>query len=48
MVALGEKTAGLFSNDDQLAEELLEAGKKHDEALWRMPITKEHKETIKR
>jgi len=27
MVALGEKTAGLFSNDDRFAEELLQAGK---------------------
>lgn len=48
MVALGETTAGLFSNDDKFAEELLSAGKKTGEALWRMPIAEEHKQTIKR
>lgn len=48
MVALGTDTAGLFSNDDNLADELLEAGKKCNEPFWRMPIQKEHKETIKR
>lgn len=48
MVALGETTAGLYSNNDQLADELLAAGKETGEELWRMPITDEHKDTIKR
>jgi len=48
MVALGEETAGLFSNDDELAKSLLEAGTAVDEPLWRMPIMKEHREGIKR
>jgi len=48
MVALGEQTAGLFSNDDTLAKELIASGKETDEALWRMPILEEHRETIKR
>jgi len=48
MVALGEKTAGLFSNNDALADEILTAGKRLDEPFWRMPIANEHKETIKR
>lgn len=48
MAALGLETAGLFSNDEELAKELIDAGKKCNEPLWRMPITKEHKETIKR
>ena len=38
MVALGYEYAGLYSNDDQLAERLLEAGQKTDEKLWRMPM----------
>jgi leucyl aminopeptidase len=38
MVALGQLHAGLFSNDDQLAEELLAAGKAAGEPLWRMPL----------
>ena len=48
MVALGEKTAGLFSNDDEFATSLVESSKAVDEPLWRMPISDEHKETIKR
>ena len=48
MVALGEKTAGLFSNNDEFAAHLLQAGKDVGEPLWRMPIMAEHRETIKR
>lgn len=38
MVALGKEYAGLFSNDDELAEDLVEAGKRTGEGLWRMPV----------
>lgn len=48
MVALGDKTAGLFSNNDELASALYEAGKKSDEPLWRMPVTAEHRDGVKR
>lgn len=48
MVALGEETAGLFSNDDTLADDLLKAGKDSNETLWRMPIMAEHRKGIKR
>ena len=48
MVALGEETAGLFSNDDTMAEQLLKAGKDSGETLWRMPIMAEHRKGIKR
>ncbi len=48
MVALGEDTAGVFSNNDKLAEDLIHSGKQCDENLWRMPIDKEHREGIKR
>lgn len=48
MVALGEDTAGVFSNNDKLAEDLIDSGKQCDENFWRMPITKEHREGIKR
>lgn len=37
-VALGDDVAGLFSNDDALAEEILEAAGVAGEALWRMPL----------
>ncbi len=37
-VALGLEIAGLFSNNDELAERLLAAGKAEGEELWRMPM----------
>src|SRR5690606_14318524 len=37
LVALGQEYAGLFSNDDKLAERLTEAGKVTGELVWRMP-----------
>jgi leucyl aminopeptidase len=38
MVSLGREHAGLFSNNDALAERLLAAGKAVNEPLWRMPM----------
>jgi leucyl aminopeptidase len=38
MVSLGREHAGLFSNNDALAERLLAAGKTVGEPLWRMPL----------
>jgi leucyl aminopeptidase len=38
MIALGNEFGGLFSNDDDLAEHLLEAGRRTGEKLWRMPL----------
>ena len=38
IVALGNEHAGLFSNDDELAERLIAAGKATGEAVWRMPL----------
>jgi leucyl aminopeptidase len=40
IVSLGSEYAGLFSNDDKLSKQLLEAGKKVEEKLWRMPLHK--------
>lgn len=47
LVALGNTTAGLFTNDDQLKDDLLGASKESFEALWHLPIMDEHKEAIK-
>ncbi len=41
-VALGQEYAGLFSNDDTLAEQLTNAGKATDEKLWRFPMGDEY------
>ena len=38
MVALGQEYAGLFSNNDELAERLAEAGTATGEKLWRLPM----------
>jgi len=38
VVALGHHRAGLFSNNDELAERLIEAGKAVDEEVWRLPL----------
>jgi leucyl aminopeptidase len=40
IVSLGSEYAGLFSNDDKLSNQLIEAGNKVDEKLWRMPLHK--------
>lgn len=47
MVALGEERAGLFSNDDQLAQNLLTAGDNTNELLWRFPLGEEYDGQIK-
>ena len=46
-VALGNETAGLFTNDDGLKDELIEASKKSFEPVWHLPILDDHKEAIK-
>ena len=38
IVALGHEHAGLFSNDDTLAEQIGAAGKKVGETVWRLPL----------
>jgi leucyl aminopeptidase len=38
IVGLGHEYAGLFSNDDELAERLFAAGKATGDDVWRMPL----------
>ncbi|HKA33642.1 MAG TPA: leucyl aminopeptidase [Candidatus Binatia bacterium] len=47
MVALGTEVAGLFSNDQRLADALLRASKEAGEKLWQLPLVKEYREDIK-
>ena len=42
IVCLGSEYAGLFSNDDKLSEQILHAGEKVEEKLWRMPLHKNY------
>ncbi|MEM1317643.1 MAG: leucyl aminopeptidase, partial [Pseudomonadota bacterium] len=46
LVALGKEHAGLFSNDDDLSEQLSAAGKVTHEKVWRMPLTKAYDKLI--
>ena len=39
IVALGHEHAGLYSNNEELAAQLLNAGLKANEKLWRMPLS---------
>ncbi|HLG87668.1 MAG TPA: leucyl aminopeptidase [Alphaproteobacteria bacterium] len=46
IIALGSEFAGLFSNDDTLAERLAAAGEATGERLWRMPMTDAYDKAI--
>lgn len=46
IVALGSHRAGLFSNDDALADALFEAGEAAGEPLWRMPLGERYDKEI--
>jgi len=47
VVALGHQAAGLFSNDDDLADALFKSGQATGEKVWRMPLWDEYDELIK-
>jgi leucyl aminopeptidase len=47
VVALGTDVAGLFSNDQPLADALLRASKETGEKLWQLPLVKEYRDDIK-
>ena len=42
IVCLGSEYAGLFSNDDKLSKQIVDAGEKVEEKLWRMPLHKNY------
>jgi len=46
MVALGTEYAGLFSNNDELAERLTKVGMATGERVWRMPLGPEYDKQI--
>ncbi len=47
VIALGHHKAGLFSNDDDLAERIIAAGLAVDEPTWRMPLGPEYDKALK-
>ncbi len=46
IVSLGSEYAGLFSNDDKLSSQLIEAGEDVEEKVWRMPLNKNYDKLI--
>jgi leucyl aminopeptidase len=46
IVALGQEYAGLFANDEKLAERLIAAGNEIGERVWRMPLGPEYDKMI--
>ncbi|MCK4766848.1 MAG: leucyl aminopeptidase [Desulfobacula sp.] len=46
VVGLGHHYSGLMSNNDELTDRLICAGKDAGEPLWRLPLTKEYKKQI--
>jgi leucyl aminopeptidase len=47
MVALGLEHAGLFSNDDALANRITESGRKVGEPVWRLPLGEAYDKMIR-
>ena len=45
--ALGKEYAGLFCNDDKLADLIFKSGEIVDEKCWRMPLEKEYNQQLK-
>ncbi len=47
IIALGHEYGGVFSNNDELAERLVEAGAATGEKLWRLPMHDDYDKQIK-
>ncbi|MDY7559129.1 leucyl aminopeptidase [Pseudomonas sp. 10B1] len=46
VVALGGHTSGLMGNNDELIEQLLDAGKQADDRAWQLPLFDEYQEQL--
>ena len=47
VIALGKHHSGLMSNDDELAERLLSAGRSSGDRAWRLPLGEDYAEQLK-
>lgn len=47
VVALGDKIAGVFSNDDDLAASIMASGETTHERCWHMPLPEDYKKLLK-
>jgi leucyl aminopeptidase len=46
IVALGDFYTGTFSNNDEFAQKLIEAGQSQGEKFWQMPMSEDYDEMI--
>jgi leucyl aminopeptidase len=47
IIALGSTYSGLMSNDDELAQRIVDAGAATGELVWRLPLHEEYRELVK-
>jgi leucyl aminopeptidase len=47
VIALGHVVSGLFTNDEQLAKEILAAGQTTQDRAWLLPLDEEYQEQLK-
>lgn len=47
VATLADKAAGIFTNNDSMAQSLIESGQVTGEKLWQMPLWEEYEEMIK-
>jgi leucyl aminopeptidase len=47
LVSLGGEHAGLFTNDDTLADRILQAGREEGEPVWRLPLAASYDKLLK-
>ena len=47
IISLGNQRAGLFSNNDELAQNIFYSGEKTGEKVWRLPVGEEYDDDIK-
>jgi len=46
IIGLGHENAGVFSNNDKLAKDMLKAAQAEEEGAWRMPLGKAYDKLI--
>ena len=47
LITFADRIAGIFSNNDNLANKLLEAGSRTGESLWRLPVEQQYCDAMK-
>ncbi len=47
VIALGAHTSAVMSNDDELAAQIVEAGRRAEDRAWHMPMAEEYHEQLK-